>query len=296
MSTRARGALLAFGAHKGSGLAIMCEVLGGAVTGGADHRPAPRAQGRHRQQHALLHPRPCRARRSGAHRRARPRRWATGSRPRRRRRASPRSCCRASPSGAPAQRRLAEGVPIDDKSLADILAAVAQPGRQPRPSSTARSAAEPAHGARRLRRRRRRRGGPRLRAPPGHGRARGDRAGAGGRHRHRDQLAQQRGDPRRHLLRRRQPEGAALHRRQAVPLPLLRRARRGARPLRQADRRHRRGASWPTLATIRANAAGLGHAGPGALDGRAGDARWSRRCAAPAPCGRPPPASSTATG
>ena len=34
-----RGALLAFGAHKGSGLAIMCEVLGAAVTGGATIAP-----------------------------------------------------------------------------------------------------------------------------------------------------------------------------------------------------------------------------------------------------------------
>ena len=34
-----RGALLAFGAHKGSGLAILCEVLGAAVTGGATIAP-----------------------------------------------------------------------------------------------------------------------------------------------------------------------------------------------------------------------------------------------------------------
>ena len=31
--------MLAFGAHKGSGLAIMAEVLGGAVTGGATIAP-----------------------------------------------------------------------------------------------------------------------------------------------------------------------------------------------------------------------------------------------------------------
>ena len=34
-----RGALLAFGAHKGSGLAILCEVLGAAMTGGATIAP-----------------------------------------------------------------------------------------------------------------------------------------------------------------------------------------------------------------------------------------------------------------
>ena len=55
-------------------------------------------------------------------------------------------------------------------------------------------------------------------------------------------------------------------------------------------------AQLATLATIRANAAGSGHARPGALDRRAGAWRWSPHCAAPAPCGRPPPASSTATG
>ena len=50
-------------------------------------------------------------------------------------------------------------------------------------------------------------------------------------------LAQQRGDPRRHLLPRRQPEGADLRQRQARALPLLPRARRPAPQLRQADRR-----------------------------------------------------------
>ena len=46
MSTSARGALLAFGAHKGSGLAILCEVLGAAVTGGATIAPHhPRKEG-----------------------------------------------------------------------------------------------------------------------------------------------------------------------------------------------------------------------------------------------------------
>ena len=55
--------------------------------------------------------------------------------------------------------------------------------------------------------------------------------------RHRDLVAQQRGDPRRHLLSRRQPDGAALRRRPAHALRLLRRARRAAPQLRQADRR-----------------------------------------------------------
>jgi uncharacterized oxidoreductase len=35
-----RGALLPFGAHKGSGLALMCEILAGALTGGGTNQPA----------------------------------------------------------------------------------------------------------------------------------------------------------------------------------------------------------------------------------------------------------------
>jgi uncharacterized oxidoreductase len=35
-----RGALLPFGGHKGSGLALICEILGGALTGGGTNQPA----------------------------------------------------------------------------------------------------------------------------------------------------------------------------------------------------------------------------------------------------------------
>ncbi len=35
-----RGALLPFGMHKGSGLALVCEILGGALTGGGTNQPA----------------------------------------------------------------------------------------------------------------------------------------------------------------------------------------------------------------------------------------------------------------
>ena len=35
-----RGALLPFGLHKGSGLALMCEILAGALTGGGTNQPA----------------------------------------------------------------------------------------------------------------------------------------------------------------------------------------------------------------------------------------------------------------
>jgi len=39
------GSLVAFGEHKGSGLAILCEVLGGALTGGRTSQPAHRRDG-----------------------------------------------------------------------------------------------------------------------------------------------------------------------------------------------------------------------------------------------------------
>ena len=81
-------------------------------------------------------------------------------------------------------------------------------------------------------RRDRPRRGPRarLRGPRGAG-ARGRRY-----HRQRDQLAQQRGHPRRHLLSAGEPQGPPLRRRQSAALPLLHRPRRGPRADRQADR------------------------------------------------------------
>ena len=65
-----------------------------------------------------------------------------------------------------------------------------------------------------------------------------DRAGSGRGHRHRHLLAQQRGDPRRHLLQGRQPDGADVRQRQTCALRLLREPWHPAQELRQADRRH----------------------------------------------------------
>ena len=95
-----RGALLAFGAHKGSGLAILCEVLGAALTGGATIAP------HHERKDGILNSMlsfildASALGDRGAHRAGGRRPSATGSRPRRPPRASTRSCCRASPSGA----------------------------------------------------------------------------------------------------------------------------------------------------------------------------------------------------
>ena len=54
------GALLPFGEHKGSGLALICELLGGALAGGA-HRPRGHRRPAPRPQQHVLDPR-----RSGA--------------------------------------------------------------------------------------------------------------------------------------------------------------------------------------------------------------------------------------
>ena len=116
----------------------------------------------------------------------------------------------------------------------------------------------------------------------------------GGGHRHRNLLAQQRGDPRRHLLPRRQPDGALLRRRPARAVRLLPRARRAAPQLRQADRRDlrrggRQAGRHQGAAPKRTASRGCG------CCPRPRRARWSRRWPAPPRCSRRPPASSTAT-
>jgi uncharacterized oxidoreductase len=49
------GAILPFGLHKGGGLAMICDLLAGALTGGRTAQPAHHQEGRHRdhQQHAV---------------------------------------------------------------------------------------------------------------------------------------------------------------------------------------------------------------------------------------------------
>ena len=122
-----RGALLAFGAHKGSGLAILCEVLGAAMAGGATIAPhQPRDGGiLNSMLSFILDP----AALGDASRIADEARaiadWVKASPP------AP-GFSEVLLPGEPEQRaraqRLAEGVPIDEKSLADILAAVSSLG------------------------------------------------------------------------------------------------------------------------------------------------------------------------
>jgi hydroxycarboxylate dehydrogenase B len=117
-----RGALLAFGAHKGSGLAILCEVLGAAVTGGMSIAPHhPRQDGIVNSMLSfILDPAAIGdpaavAREAGAIGD-----WVKASPP------APgfdEVLLPGEPERRARERRLAGGVPIDDKSLADILAA-----------------------------------------------------------------------------------------------------------------------------------------------------------------------------
>jgi len=122
-----QGALLAFGAHKGSGLAILCEVLGAAVTGGATIAP------HHERKDGILNSMlsfildgsavgdPSRIARETAA----VGEWVKTSPP------APgfdEVLLPGEPERRARQRRLAEGMPIDDRSLADILAAIASLG------------------------------------------------------------------------------------------------------------------------------------------------------------------------
>jgi uncharacterized oxidoreductase len=118
-----RGALLAFGAHKGSGLAILCEVLGGAVAGGAT------IASHHERKDGIVNGMlsfildaaavgdPARI----AAETAAVGDWIRASPP------APgfdEILLPGEPEARARARREAEGVPIDEKSLADILAAI----------------------------------------------------------------------------------------------------------------------------------------------------------------------------
>ena len=118
-----QGALLAFGAHKGSGLAILCEVLGAALTGGATIAPHhPREEGILNSMLSFILDPAALGDPAGIAREGRAiADWV---------KASPTApgftdiLMPGEPERRARERRLAEGVPIDDKSLADIEAAI----------------------------------------------------------------------------------------------------------------------------------------------------------------------------
>jgi len=122
-----RGALLAFGAHKGSGLAILCEVLGAAMTGGATIAP------HHERKDGILNSMlsfilDASALGDTTHiarEAAAVGEWVKASPP------APgfdEILLPGEPEQRARERRLADGVPIDDRSLADIRAAIASLG------------------------------------------------------------------------------------------------------------------------------------------------------------------------
>ncbi len=122
-----RGALLSFGAHKGSGLAIMCEVLGAAVAGGTTIAPHhPRQDGIVNSMLSFILDLGA----VGDPAAIADETTAVGDWVR----ASPPApgfgeiLLPGEPERRARERRRAEGVPIDDKSLADILAAIGSLG------------------------------------------------------------------------------------------------------------------------------------------------------------------------
>ena len=126
-------------------------------------------------------------------------------------------------------------------------------------------------------------------------RARGAGARAPRPHRHGDELAQLRGDPRRPLLSAGQPARQAVRRRQGAALRLLRGERRRPPALRQAAGRARRTDEIAKLEAIAATAAANGVDDLRACRARR-RARSSRSSPASPPICRRRPASSTAAG
>ena len=282
------------GEHKGSGLAIMCELLAGALTGGWTAQPGhPQAGGIiNNMLSVIIDPDAFGGRRRL---RARSRRWSAyvKSAPAARglRRGAGAGRARAAPARrAPGRRHRGRrahlgrdprgaraDVGVDD---AQIDAAESPRARMERVDCVVIGAG---------------RGRPRDGAPAGAGRPRGDDP-RGRRHdRHRDQLAQQRGDPRRDLL----PDRARSRRAAAspastgftptVPSTACRIARCGKLIVATSE------AQNATLEQIRAKAAANGVDDLEWLEPDAGRCARARGVLHRRRCCRPRPASSTAT-
>ena len=119
---RHEGALRSFGAHKGSGLAILCELLGGALTGGATMQPAhPRRAGIvNSMLSVVMDPATFGDPAATAREVAAVGDWIRAARPAA---GHDEVLLPGEPERRARARREAEGVPLDDKTLADILAA-----------------------------------------------------------------------------------------------------------------------------------------------------------------------------
>ena len=126
------------------------------------------------------------------------------------------------------------------------------------------------------------------------GRARGRRARARGADRQPHQLAQLRGDPRRHLLSAGLGQGAALRRGRDLLYAYCESRGRAAPAARQDHRRDRAGAGGRARRDRRGGGGERGRR-PRAARGRRARGGWSRRSAAWRGSSRPRPGSSTAT-
>ena len=122
MYRQPRGALLPFGEHKGYGLAFICEMLGGAVTGSGTMRPE-----RHDAESVTngmlmiaIDPERLGDRAWLQDEVAAMTAYVTGSRPQR---AAEAVLIPGDPERANRARRLADGVPIDDETWREIVAA-----------------------------------------------------------------------------------------------------------------------------------------------------------------------------
>ena len=114
MYSEPHGALLPFGGHKGYALAVVTELLAGALSGGPTHPARQRAARRHRQQHVHDPGRPGAAWPASTGSAARSTASWTTSRPRRRRRRGPRAGPRR--SGAPRSRGAPRtGIAVDPR-------------------------------------------------------------------------------------------------------------------------------------------------------------------------------------
>lgn len=118
MVDRFEGALTAFGAHKGSGLAILCELLGAALTGGQTITDPMRHAVVNSMLAILIDPARLAAPERGPAAVEAVAAWIRAARP------APgfdRVRLPGEPERESRARRLAEGVPLDERSLAEIL-------------------------------------------------------------------------------------------------------------------------------------------------------------------------------
>ena len=120
------GALLSFGKHKGSGLAVMCEIMAGALAGGQRAEQDRKGGILNSMLAVVIDPAKLERCRRGGRGRRRARRRISGRRAWRR--GSSRCCCRASRSGARRRRRAREGIPVDDGTWREVLEAAGRLG------------------------------------------------------------------------------------------------------------------------------------------------------------------------